>query len=290
MEDRRFLRFFSISLCIGLVLPDTSHHPLNPLSLYGDTEAYGSENQEKSAPFAKTLTQYDSNNGGRFSVPRYCAETIFPKLDYSADPPVQTVISKDVHAEVWKFKHIYRGTPRPHLLTTGWSTFVNQKKLVAGDSIVFLRAENGDLCVGIRRAKRGLDGGGGNEVASGWNNSHNSGGGSGGCVLPYGRFCVFLREEDNKMRNGGGGLGPNGNMRGKGRVRHETVVEAATLAANGQPFEVVYYPRASTLVLLGENPDSKTIPGLDSGDLERWVLWGIHWRVGWRKNKEVGEV
>lgn len=211
----------------------------------GSMEADGSENQEKPASFAKTLTQSDANNGGGFSVPRYCAETIFPRLDYSADPPVQTVIAKDVHGEIWKFRHIYRGTPRRHLLTTGWSTFVNQKKLVAGDSIVFLRAENGDLCVGIRRAKRGLDGAGGPELASGWNNSH--GGGSGACVLPYGGFSVFLREEENKMvRNGGGNLSPNGNLRGKGRVRPESVVEAATLAANGQAFEVVYYPRAST--------------------------------------------
>ncbi|CAN6708556.1 unnamed protein product [Malus baccata var. baccata] len=208
MEDRRFLLFFSISLCIGLVLhnSDIPHHPLNPLSLYGDIEAYGLENQEKSASFAKTLTQYDANNGGGFSVPRYCAETIFPKLDYSADPLV------------WKFRHIYRGTPRRHLLTVGWRTFVNQKKLVARDSIVFLRAENGDLYVGIRTTKRGLDGGRGNEVASGWNNSHNNGGGSRGC--------------DNKMRNGGGGLSPNGNMRGKGRVRPESVVKAATMAVN----------------------------------------------------------
>ncbi|KAM1529997.1 hypothetical protein ACFX1Z_019144 [Malus domestica] len=162
--------------------------------------------------------------------------------------------------------------PRRHLLTAGWSTFVNRNKLVVGDSIVFLRAENGDLCVGIQRGKMGLDGSGGNEVASRWNNSHSSGDGSGGCVLPYDKFCVFLREEDNKMRNGGGGLSPNGNMRGNGRVKPESVVEAVTMAANGQPFEVVYYLRASMPVLLGENPDSKTIPGLDSGDLERWGL------------------
>lgn len=64
---------------------------------------------EKPASFAKTLTQSDANNGGGFSVPRYCAETIFPRLDYTADPPVQTVIAKDVHGEVWKFRHIYRG-------------------------------------------------------------------------------------------------------------------------------------------------------------------------------------
>ncbi|OVA10127.1 AUX/IAA protein [Macleaya cordata] len=200
----------------------------------------GSEVQEKPASFAKTLTQSDANNGGGFSVPRYCAETIFPRLDYSADPPVQTVLAKDVHGEVWKFRHIYRGTPRRHLLTTGWSTFVNQKKLIAGDSIVFLRTENGDLCVGIRRAKRGI--GGGPESSSGWNPA------SGNCVSPYGGYSVFLREDENKlMRNANGGNSNScGGFRGKGKVRPESVIEAATLAANGQPFEVVYYPRAST--------------------------------------------
>lgn len=202
---------------------------------------HSNETQDKPASFAKTLTQSDANNGGGFSVPRYCAETIFPRLDYSADPPVQTILAKDVHGETWKFRHIYRGTPRRHLLTTGWSTFVNHKKLVAGDSIVFLRAENGDLCVGIRRAKRGI--GGGPEVTSGWN---------GNCVTPYGGFSAFLREDDNKlMRNGIGNVnGPssnNGNnLMAKGKVRSESVIEAATLAANRQPFEVVYYPRAST--------------------------------------------
>ncbi|XP_042476560.1 auxin response factor 18-like [Macadamia integrifolia] len=200
----------------------------------------GSELQEKPASFAKTLTQSDANNGGGFSVPRYCAETIFPRLDYSADPPVQTVLAKDVHGEIWKFRHIYRGTPRRHLLTTGWSTFVNQKKLVAGDSIVFLRTENGDLCVGIRRAKRGV--GDGPDSPSGWNPA------AGNCISPYGSFSVFLREDDNKlMRNpNSGSANSNGGWRARGRFRAESVIEAANLAAKGQSFEVVYYPRAST--------------------------------------------
>ncbi|XP_059457380.1 auxin response factor 18 [Corylus avellana] len=189
----------------------------------------GIEGQEKPVSFAKTLTQSDANNGGGFSVPRYCAETIFPRLDYNAEPPVQTILAKDVHGGIWKFRHIYRGTPRRHLLTTGWSNFVNQKKLVAGDSIVFLRAENGDLCVGIRRAKRGI--GGGTEYLSGWNQE------GANC----GRFSGFLREAgENKLmgRNCGGEL--------RGKVRGESVVEAVNLAAKGQPFEVVYHPRAST--------------------------------------------
>ncbi|KAL7614623.1 hypothetical protein Lser_V15G08583 [Lactuca serriola] len=167
------------------------------------------ENQEKPASFAKTLTQSDANNGGGFSVPRYCAETIFPRLDYTAEPPVQTILAKDVHGKLWKFRHIYRGTPRRHLLTTGWSNFVNQKKLVAGDSIVFLRADNGDLCVGIRRAKRGIGRGFHDSNSSGWNTS----------IPGYGN---------------------------SGKVSAESVTEAANLAATGRPFEVVYYPRAST--------------------------------------------
>lgn len=200
----------------------------------------GSDSQDKPASFAKTLTQSDANNGGGFSVPRYCAETIFPRLDYSADPPVQTVLAKDVHGKIWKFRHIYRGTPRRHLLTTGWSNFVNEKKLVAGDSIVFLRTETGDLCVGIRRAKRGI--GGGPEAPVGWNHQP-----SGTCM--YGGFSAFLREEENKFNRGNGNGGGNNsgtNMRGRGKVKADSVIQAATLAARGQPFEVVYYPRAST--------------------------------------------
>ncbi|KAL7095840.1 hypothetical protein ACP275_10G047800 [Erythranthe tilingii] len=192
----------------------------------------GSENQEKPTSFAKTLTQSDANNGGGFSVPRYCAETIFPRLDYSSDPPVQTILAKDVHGETWKFRHIYRGTPRRHLLTTGWSTFVNHKKLVAGDSIVFMRAENGDLCVGIRRAKRGIGGG---EAATGWNPA------GGNPAVPYGGLSAFLREDEGKLSRNS-----NGDSISSGRVKPEAVIEAATLGASGRPFEVVYYPRAST--------------------------------------------
>uniref|UniRef100_F6HR27 Auxin response factor n=1 Tax=Vitis vinifera TaxID=29760 RepID=F6HR27_VITVI len=216
--------------------------PLNGSESDYDDDGYGNgtESQEKPASFAKTLTQSDANNGGGFSVPRYCAETIFPRLDYTADPPVQNILAKDVHGETWKFRHIYRGTPRRHLLTTGWSTFVNHKKLIAGDSIVFLRAENGDLCVGIRRAKRGI--GCGPESSSGWNPA--------GCnyVMPYGGFSAFLREDENKLtRNGNGGSsGSNGSFFGRVKVTAEAVIEAVRLAVNGQPFEVIYYPRAST--------------------------------------------
>lgn len=87
---------------------------------------------EKPASFAKTLTQSDANNGGGFSVPRYCAETIFPPLDYSTDPPVQTVLAKDVHGDVWKFRHIYRYDLKFHALglTPIWCAYMLVLRLV----------------------------------------------------------------------------------------------------------------------------------------------------------------
>ena len=172
----------------------------------GDGDAGGGQQQQpRPLSFAKTLTPSDANNGGGFSVPRFCALSIFPELDYSFSPPVQFVSARDVHGVEWTFRHIYRGTPRRHLLTTGWSNFVHNKKLQPGDSVVFVREEDGKVHIGLRRAKR--------------------------------VFC----------RRGGGGSNAGVAVAGPsdGKVPAEDVVEAARLAAAGQPFEVVHYPRAS---------------------------------------------
>ncbi|MED6157236.1 Arf GTPase arf3 [Stylosanthes scabra] len=102
--------------------------------------------------FCKTLTASDTSTHGGFSVPRRAAEDCFPPLDYSQQRPSQELVAKDLHGREWKFRHIYRGQPRRHLLTTGWSAFVNKKRLVSGDAVLFLRGEDGELRLGIRRA------------------------------------------------------------------------------------------------------------------------------------------
>ncbi|KAJ6384857.1 hypothetical protein OIU77_028128 [Salix suchowensis] len=95
----------------------------------------------KSTPhmFCKTLTASDTSTHGGFSVPRRAAEDCFPSLDYKQQRPSQELVAKDLHGVEWKFRHIYRGQPRRHLLTTGWSIFVSQKNLVSGDAVLFLR-------------------------------------------------------------------------------------------------------------------------------------------------------
>ncbi|MFS8011824.1 putative transcription factor ARF family [Helianthus anomalus] len=104
--------------------------------------------------FCKTLTASDTSTHGGFSVPRRAAEDCFPPLDYKQQRPSQELVAKDLHGVEWKFRHIYRGQPRRHLLTTGWSIFVSQKKLASGDAVLFLRGEGGELRLGTRRATR----------------------------------------------------------------------------------------------------------------------------------------
>ncbi|CAO2202540.1 unnamed protein product [Urochloa humidicola] len=104
--------------------------------------------------FCKTLTASDTSTHGGFSVPRRAAERIFPHLDFSMQPPAQELQARDLHDSTWTFRHIFRGQPKRHLLTTGWSLFVSGKRLLAGDSVLFIRDARQQLLLGIRRANR----------------------------------------------------------------------------------------------------------------------------------------
>lgn len=101
--------------------------------------------------FSKVLTASDTSTHGGFSVLRKHANECLPPLDMSQQTPTQELVALDLHGYVWRFKHIFRGQPRRHLLTTGWSHFVTSKRLAAGDSFVFLRGENEELRVGVQR-------------------------------------------------------------------------------------------------------------------------------------------
>ncbi|CAK9139776.1 unnamed protein product [Ilex paraguariensis] len=132
---------------------------LQPLSPQEQKEAFlpadlGVPSKQPTNYFCKTLTASDTSTHGGFSVPRRSAEKVFPPLDFSQQPPAQELIARDLHDNEWKFRHIFRGQPKRHLLTTGWSVFVSAKRLVAGDAVLFIWNENNQLFLGIRRANR----------------------------------------------------------------------------------------------------------------------------------------
>ncbi|KAF8103565.1 hypothetical protein N665_0188s0494 [Sinapis alba] len=196
-----------------------------PSSRFGRFEE---DESDKVVTFAKVLTASDANNGGGFSVPRYCADSVFPPLDFQADPPVQKLFITDIHGVVWDFRHIYRGTPRRHLLTTGWSKFVNNKKLISGDSVVFMRKSVHEMFIGVRRSPISNNNGGG---------SFYGGGGGSGDEYYAGHYGGGVKKED-------GGEKKWFRRGGMGKLTAEAVSEAIGKASQGLPFEVVYYPTA----------------------------------------------
>ncbi|KAF9683819.1 hypothetical protein SADUNF_Sadunf04G0053800 [Salix dunnii] len=136
-----------------------SQMTLQPLTPQEQKETFlpmdlGMPSKQPANYFCKTLTASDTSTHGGFSVPRRAAEKVFPPLDFTQQPPAQELIARDLHDVEWKFRHIFRGQPKRHLLTTGWSVFVSAKRLVAGDSVLFIWNEKNQLLLGIRRATR----------------------------------------------------------------------------------------------------------------------------------------
>ncbi|KAF9607438.1 hypothetical protein IFM89_035576 [Coptis chinensis] len=130
------------------LLPETEEH--KPCTEKGTCQSQ--PQKTRAYTFCKTLTASDTSIHGGFSVLKRHADECLPPVDMSLQPPAQELVAKDLHGIEWRFRHVYRGQPKRHLLTTGWSTFVCSKKLVAGDVFIFVRGENGEHRVGVRRA------------------------------------------------------------------------------------------------------------------------------------------
>ncbi|KAM0026022.1 putative transcription factor B3-Domain family [Helianthus debilis subsp. tardiflorus] len=84
--------------------------------------------------FCKVLTALDTGTHGGFSVLRKHANECLPALDMTHATPTHELSAYNLHKTEWRFKHIFRGQPRRHLLTTGWSTFVTNMRLVTTHS------------------------------------------------------------------------------------------------------------------------------------------------------------
>ncbi|RYQ94159.1 hypothetical protein Ahy_B08g089040 isoform B [Arachis hypogaea] len=66
--------------------------------------------------FCKTLTASDTSTHGGFSVLRRHADECLPPLDMSKQPPTQELVAKDLHANEWRFRHIFRGSTEVRLV------------------------------------------------------------------------------------------------------------------------------------------------------------------------------
>ncbi|KAK9676144.1 hypothetical protein RND81_11G057500 [Saponaria officinalis] len=94
--------------------------------------------------FEKVLTPSDVGKLNRLVIPKQHAEKHFP-LDSSgkcSSPTSKGVLLnlKDACQKVWRFRYSYWNSSQSYVLTKGWSRFVKEKNLKAGDTVRFQRS------------------------------------------------------------------------------------------------------------------------------------------------------
>ncbi|KAK4757416.1 hypothetical protein SAY87_018717 [Trapa incisa] len=107
---------------------------------------------EKHTLFEKALTPSDVGKLNRLVIPKQHAEKCFPLGGESSDKGL--ILSfEDESGKCWNFRYSYWSSSQSYVLTKGWSRYVKEKRLDAGDVILFERhhVDMDRLFIGWRR-------------------------------------------------------------------------------------------------------------------------------------------
>ncbi|KAK5846169.1 B3 domain-containing protein Os03g0120900-like [Gossypium arboreum] len=117
-------------------------------------------NIEKEQLFDKVVTPSDVGKLNRLVIPKQHAEKHFP-LDSSTNEKGLLLNFEDRNGKPWRFRYSYWNSSQSYVMTKGWSRFVKDKKLDAGDIISFQRGvgelEKHRLFIDWRRRPDGPD-------------------------------------------------------------------------------------------------------------------------------------
>ncbi|OAY40818.1 B3 domain-containing protein At2g36080 [Manihot esculenta] len=108
---------------------------------------------EKEPMFEKPLTPSDVGKLNRLVIPKQHAEKYFPLGGDSADKGL-FLSFEDESGKLWRFRYSYWNSSQSYVLTKGWSRYVKEKQLDAGDVVSFERHRTDDgerLFIGWRR-------------------------------------------------------------------------------------------------------------------------------------------
>ncbi|OMP02767.1 hypothetical protein COLO4_10844 [Corchorus olitorius] len=95
-------------------------------------------NVEKEHMFDKVVTPSDVGKLNRLVIPKQHAEKYFP-LDSSTNEKGLLLNFEDRNGKPWRFRYSYWNSSQSYVMTKGWSRFVKDKKLDAGDIVSFQR-------------------------------------------------------------------------------------------------------------------------------------------------------
>ncbi|XP_039063161.1 B3 domain-containing protein Os03g0120900-like isoform X2 [Hibiscus syriacus] len=93
---------------------------------------------EKEHMFDKVVTPSDVGKLNRLVIPKQHAEKYFP-LDPCANEKGLLLNFEDRNGRPWRFRYSYWNSSQSYVMTKGWSRFVKDKKLDAGDIVSFHR-------------------------------------------------------------------------------------------------------------------------------------------------------
>ncbi|KAE8708675.1 hypothetical protein F3Y22_tig00110333pilonHSYRG00045 [Hibiscus syriacus] len=93
---------------------------------------------EKEYMFDKVVTPSDVGKLNRLVIPKQHAEKYFP-LDSSSSEKGLLLNFEDRNGKSWRFRYSYWNSSQSYVMTKGWSRFVKEKKLDAGDIVSFQR-------------------------------------------------------------------------------------------------------------------------------------------------------
>ncbi|XP_062226547.1 B3 domain-containing protein Os02g0683500-like [Phragmites australis] len=93
---------------------------------------------EKEHMFDKVVTPSDVGKLNRLVIPKQHAEKYFP-LDAAANEKGLLLSFEDRAGKLWRFRYSYWNSSQSYVMTKGWSRFVKEKRLDAGDTVSFSR-------------------------------------------------------------------------------------------------------------------------------------------------------
>ncbi|CAI0476366.1 unnamed protein product [Linum tenue] len=181
--------------------------------------------------FEKPLTPSDVGKLNRLGIPKQHAERYFPLQGADAVEKGILLGFEDEAGKCWRFRYSYWNSSQSYVLTKGWSRYVKEKQLDAGDVVLFERhrGDQDQLCIGWRR--RGSGGASNNNNVNNNNSDHhhqqqqqqhyyNQAVGDGGVGWGRGSVVGDLVVERRRAIGGefGGGRGWGGGIGGRGSV------------------------------------------------------------------------
>ncbi|XP_048328843.1 AP2/ERF and B3 domain-containing transcription factor RAV1-like [Ziziphus jujuba] len=125
----------------------------------------GNHNQRPEWLFEKVVTPSDVGKLHRMVIPKKQAELHFP-LDSEKGGEGVILSFEDNVGKIWRFRYCFWSSSQSYVLTKGWSRFVKEKKLKAGDVVSFQRwtLPEEKLFIDCRHGKEESRGDGGGEV------------------------------------------------------------------------------------------------------------------------------